>query len=271
MSGNSATYPMPAQIGTLPPEGSKQVTVSVAWANVFTAAAGFSTRINLLSQYQTGQFTSIQSAWIDNQTCPYECFLTVDDTQFRIRVPPFSAGMYPLVCGQAPSFTVLLNAFKDPATSTYLPTGSTKFTFLNTPEKPFETRELNFGSNFINATTQLNASVTAQNVLDAPGGNLHYAISGILITLCNQTDLTAYSLSPVYLRLGESGINPWWQDIAYPPPSQAGVFYSQFVNLPTPIITRSSTNAVQFSINATVTGGNCLAVVMVTAGLVSIQ
>src|ERR1700733_7963911 len=78
-------------------EGSKGCSLQIYWQNIFNIVPTFPivATINLLMQYKTGQFTTIQAVWIDNSTVPYPVTLTSLETQQSITVPPFYQGMYP--------------------------------------------------------------------------------------------------------------------------------------------------------------------------------
>jgi hypothetical protein len=139
--GNTPTYPSPVQIGTLPPEGSRAVAASIQWNNVRQTNQGYVAQLNFLTQYQSGQFTTVQSVWIDNLSNPWPLIFSVAEmTGQRLYVPANAVGIYPLIVPQAPVFTVqLLYTVGVLTLQGVLPV--TNFSFLNTPHHDaFESR-----------------------------------------------------------------------------------------------------------------------------------
>lgn len=133
-------------------EGSKVCSLNVNWAFVIASLPRipnqvFAGVINLLSQAQTGNFSTIQAVWIDNSTCPYPVTLVSLETTQQIVVPAFHQGMYPILANTSPVFTLTLNYALDPnfaftiggigtipSTTQY----TTRLVFLNTPQRYFE-------------------------------------------------------------------------------------------------------------------------------------
>jgi hypothetical protein len=150
-------YPQPIVLGAAPPsvEGSKVIPIAVSWAAVLTTNNGNFTNnltliqpINLLQQFQTGQFTTVQAVYVDNQTNASMVALTCLETGFTIRIPPFAKGMYPLLCGPSPTFTLTFYAQVDPDYGWVQTNATTRLYFLNTEQNYFESLPGNFGQNF---------------------------------------------------------------------------------------------------------------------------
>lgn len=134
--GNTTAYPAPVQIDTDPPEGSRAVAATVVWSQVRLTNPGYVTQINLLSQYQSGQFTTIQSVWVDNLSNPWPIILAVAETTGqRIYVPGNAQGLYPLIVPQAPIFTVTLLLSLNAGFTLAGVAPVTNFSFLNVPRQ----------------------------------------------------------------------------------------------------------------------------------------
>lgn len=135
------TFPLPSTLNRVPPEGARQASYRLVWANLLTAG-GYSTVINLLPTFFTGQFSTPQSVYIDNSRCPYTFRITCDQTQYTLEVPGFSVGMYPLIGGQAPQYTCSLDWVDEIGggytSPTAVPAGSTRLFILNTPQPYFQ-------------------------------------------------------------------------------------------------------------------------------------
>lgn len=144
------TFPQPVLLGVRPPdrEGSKAVFYRIFWNDLANAQNTFVAKLNLLAQFQTGQFTTIQSVFVDNSTVPEMVTVTCDETGFSFTVPPFAKGMYPICSASTPSFTLTLNESADPVYGMAYTTCTTKFAFFNTPQPYFESLPSSFGQNF---------------------------------------------------------------------------------------------------------------------------
>lgn len=123
----------------LPREGSRLIKIPIVWQNNQNNPPWLA-NINLTSQAMTNQFTALQSVYVDNSTCPWVVILQSLENGSTIRINPFASGMYPVICGQNPSFTATL-CYTDnlPGNlSSPIPYNvSTTFYFLNTPEHPY--------------------------------------------------------------------------------------------------------------------------------------
>jgi hypothetical protein len=146
MSG-TAQFPAPVLLGTLPAgpaEGSRCVSLSVNWDQQYSASkfSSFAVPLNLLSQYNTGAFTTLQSVFVDNSTCSIPVTITAPEVNQTLRIPPFSQGMYPLIV--APATVLTLSGINPPGnlytglTGSAWPSGTTKFCFLNTPQRYYQ-------------------------------------------------------------------------------------------------------------------------------------
>lgn len=130
MSAPGRSAILPVKLGLLPPERelSKTYAITQRWndPNLVNGVATY----NLLQEYQSGQFTTIQAIWIDNSTNSLAVRFTCLETGFTINVGPFTQGMYPLASNVAPIFTL-----SQPATVAN--SASTKFIVFNTPQRYF--------------------------------------------------------------------------------------------------------------------------------------
>lgn len=277
MSGTIGTYPAATQLGTLPPasQGSKQVNVNIAWATVAVSAGVYTTPINLLAQFNSGQFTTVQAVYIDNLTCGYELILTVVETGFRVRVGAFSAGMFPLVCEQAPQFTASLNAYT--AGTFSLPPGTSKLYFFNTPQKPFTTTALGVGSNFQVLTNQLNITNSSTLVWTPTPAMIaagqHLAITGINVTLWLDSGGT-YSITGMQqLLLTESTtLRTVWAVAAPFQGTSTGQTVLQTVQtFTTPLIQYDASSSLNFAFSTPITGANMRGQWTMTYGMLTVS
>lgn len=140
MSGNISNAGLtPVSLGTIPKEVSKVCTVKIRWAaDTYQFAPFGEYKINLLQQYQSGQFTSVQCVYVDNSTVPYQVRLTCDETAAVVVIPPLSQGFYDLLTGQAPSFTLDIDVPQ--TTANFVPPlpCSTILNFLNVPQAEYQ-------------------------------------------------------------------------------------------------------------------------------------
>jgi hypothetical protein len=166
---------LPVTLDTLPrpDEGSKACLLSCPWVG----AAPYLTRFNMLQQFQSGQFTTIQGALVDNSALPYPVTIACLDTSFVLIVPAYTQGMYPLLVGNSPSFTVML------ASGGVTIAGSpiTLIWLLNTPQKPW--------SNSYSPSTAVTLGGTTINGVvstSVPGQDV-YGTGNVRILLANGT------------------------------------------------------------------------------------
>lgn len=269
MSG-TANFPQPITLNTLPAEGSRVVTVILPWSTALqTDGLTYLARWNFLAQFQSGQFSTVQAVLIDNNTVPYEVLLTEQELGQRIRIPPFAQGMYPVLAGPAPKFQAVLSANKDPSYNAFLPVvGTTTFFFLNVPQRPYETRQLAQGQNYLTVSSFQNF-IAPVTLLTALGGNQHFAISGLNLTMMSQG--TGYnSAQQVQITLTESGAAfNLWQDTFSAPSGDLQVYSKQFV-FPLPLIQRSASASLILACN-TYPSGNMLLNYQIIYGIVTIQ
>lgn len=159
--GGAFTGPtVPTQIGTLPPEGSRSATTIIPWQGLWLAGSQSVFQVNLLAQFQSGRFTTVQAVWINNLGVPWAVTVTCQESGQILVVPPFSQGMYPLIGQQSPIFTITLQTSNSgflgrnpgivPATTTLI--------WLNTPQRPYQTQQPPWGG-FLN--TVVVAIITA--------------------------------------------------------------------------------------------------------------
>lgn len=99
---------LPVTLGTQVDAKAVAFSVRIPWADFFTATSILPAKINLLSQFQTGRFTSVQAVYADNSTVPYQVRLTCDETGQTIVLPPFSQGFYKLLVSSSPTLTASL-------------------------------------------------------------------------------------------------------------------------------------------------------------------
>ncbi len=250
MSGSvsqSAVYPQPVTLSTEPKEGSKAVTISVYWLNYLLNNPSDTLEINLLSQFQSGQFTTVQAVQIDNSTNPYPIQVTSLETAASFLVPGFAQGMYPLLCGPAPVLSIaMLNG------SSATLNGTTRFTFLNTPHAFSESRMPTYGYGVAitqgrGAAIAPGSDVTVINFHPtAPGG--HWTIAQIDLTLLSSVAIPGGVTCTVELVEQNPGfidVGVLWSDIAFPATSSAdGLLYVRSATLATPIICQKATSNV---------------------------
>jgi hypothetical protein len=236
----SASYPFPVTLNTQPAEreGSKAVPVTIAWASIIPDPQTLipSVLVNLLSQYQTGQFTSVQACLIDNATCPNVITLLSLETGQRIIVPGFASVTAPLLCGPAPEFRI---SGDDSACI-----GSTRLFFLNTPHGFSETRQhmtdtpLGLGQGIVSCS--VNAANVPTEFFPAVSGrfNRNIAITALSMTL---TTAIAYGAGTfVRLTVTEgNGAGQILQDAFYPPAAIGLIYQRAFVFDP-PIVLRQT-------------------------------
>jgi hypothetical protein len=227
MSGQSATFPAPLTLGTIPPEGSKGVRVTVNWDSPqVNVALGYSFPINMLAQYQSGQFTSVQAIFVDNSNVPFAVQINCEGIGQAIWVPPFSQGMFPIFVSQAPIFTVNLQVLGAPGT---LLKSSTDVTFLNTPQSYYVNTQPPFGNGF--GTLLVTAFLTTTNFVNIlpPLMSQRYLISGVQITLSTLTGWPTTQFVPVTLSEDAGSSSPiFWED-AFLAIANTPTLYSKFV------------------------------------------
>ena len=187
-----------------PREGPKIVSTSVLWSDssvvINQSATGLYTgtvSVNLQQQAQTNQFTTCQSAWIDNSTCPLTIKLISNETSQTTLVEPFSQGFYPIFASTNVSFTIQA-LYLPPQNATFYANnyliGTTKFYFINAPCTPY----VNLRTNSVNATT----SKFGQTFTVQAAGNFITPITAITAPLQAQY---AIALSGFNLQMANNG------------------------------------------------------------------
>src|SRR5271166_6311701 len=113
MSGSIGLNLLPVNSGVSPKEGSKCCVVNIKWQFTFQQTPYGYYPINLLQQYQSGQFSAVQAVFIDNGTCPYQVTIQNTETGQTINCPAFSQGMFNILSSQAPAFIAQLHYVQD--------------------------------------------------------------------------------------------------------------------------------------------------------------
>lgn len=287
MTGPGSSAVLPINYNTLPraEEGSKFYQVTQVWDfDQQTPDTDGWTRvtINLLQAFQSGQFTTIQSVWIDNTQTPVPVTLTCAATQHVINVPAFSEGMYPLASATAPVFVLAmgptLNAQGNPPTGTFNLRNyesTTRVSFFNTPARPFVSIPPNGGAfqsdNFfvsvgpfgVNADIGLfDVSWPIKSALPSVIP-IHALVTGMQLSLFNAGGNAFASNVGVQLILKQNGIIRF-ADLfnagpGFQPAGSNLMYYSKFINFPRPV-TAGLSNVNRWSIllgNSTVDGWLC--------------
>jgi hypothetical protein len=273
-----SVFPQPIQLTKSPPlaEGPKSVAVAINWQSVFNGSGAFVQNINLLQQFQSGQFSTVQSVYIDNQTCPEMVTLVCSDTGQQIRIPPFSKGMYPIFCSQSPEFTVTLNLSFDPITGNAFSQCSTRLFFLNVRQEYFEAEPVNFGQNF-NHFEQVSllssgATTIALTGLTGAGVNQSYAITSIDVSIAVLVAYAAAQAVVIQLQEVEVATYNLWSSQFYVTTASLGVVFSRQSVFPTPILQFQSNGALQFKVQASPSAVNGMQVVLsMTYAIVTIE
>lgn len=259
MSGAQSTYPLPISLGTLPAEGSKVVAISQSWALAQLPSGVFTAQYNLLSAFQSGRFTTPQAVMVDNSTVAYSVTLAETELGQRIVVPPFSQGMYPLLASAAPQFTATLNAALDPLSNNLIGPGTTRFYFLNTPQRYYENTLLNFGTTFLSFAefVNLNARVTLLQPLADP--TMRYAFSSLGLTISLSAPGGYPTSIPILARIFEVGnTQSLWEDGYIVPTTSTSIltYYSRNFVFPTPLIQRIAGSSIALELVPGPAGGS---------------
>jgi hypothetical protein len=236
MSGYlGATFPQPMQLGTLPPEGSRSVAVGIPWlpatGNPFgPLTSSYSYGINLLPQYQSGKFTTVQAVWIDNSTCPYSVQLTCAESAQSIIAPAFSQGIYPLVVQQAPSFVATLLPLNLGSGAVLACT--TTLIFMNVPAPTYQQEQPSIGGQTASISVPFNGSSSV--VLPAPSGaKQHYLINSFQIF--SQNGSVFPFPGSLGVLLAETGNQAFFEDAVLVNGTQTGPYYTKTVNYTSPV------------------------------------
>lgn len=285
---NPVTFPFPVQLGRPPPEGPKVVSISLNWQQVFDETKGFVAEINLLSQFQSGQFSTVQSVYVDNQTCPEMVTFICTDTGQTIRVPPFAKGMYPILSSQSPLFTLTLNLSFDPDYGQAFSECTTRLFFLNTAQPSFEAAPANLGQNFNTYSGILNG-FTGANIkqfllsndvgsgMATLGGNQNYALSSMsldIAILAGAMAAAPAAIIPALLEVpgltGPSMVR-WW-GLAFTQASAGPMsLYARALIFPTPIIQINPNSEWWFQLSGLTGTATATVVINLTYSIVTIQ
>lgn len=254
MSGSvQNTYPFPINLSLSPREGGKAVSVYINWND----GAPNPTYVNLLAQFNTGQFTSVQSVWVDNSTNMFPIFISCQQEQQTLFIPAFTQGLYPLVVGAAPLFEVLqqtyVYSFGD---SQNPPLGSTTLIFFNTHQYPYQLNQPPLQQDWASSMITATALATPYQVLAAPPAPLYYAMVQMQINI--YTTSATFPAGGIFgFLLLESGASTgFFHDVAEVATGASGVIYSKLVSFQQNVLLPMGTAIeVQLSGIALPTGG----------------
>jgi len=189
----SAFSILPINQDTIPKEGSKGLPLSVSWPSQRIANDGTMVySINLLQQFQTGQFTSIQAVWIDNTTNAFAVQLIALETGEIVRCPAFAQGMFPLATSVAPVFNLVNLIANQTGLAVNLP-GSTRLIFFNTPQRYFVSSDgvALKGEMAVTSVSQIGAGsqvvINAATLGATPGTNLFLRLLAFRLQLLDLT------------------------------------------------------------------------------------
>lgn len=255
-----AGVPLPVEIGTVPGtvEGSKCVTATLAWDTIRSQTGAYVASLNLLSQFNTGQFTTVQAVYVDNLTVAYTLSIVCSGTGQRIIVPPFSSGMYPLIVGgNAPTLSLTLNNSATGFIADALPAGTSTLQFLNTPQKSYETRGGLNGSNFqcsgYSTSLPLNAANGLIN-LAGIGANDHIALNSLTLGIWASAAWPYNEMNWVMLKDSIGGYTLWCDSFGASTTSTYGMAYHVNIIFPTPVITKTGGAGITISLMRYITG-----------------
>ncbi len=252
-----------------PPEGPKIVRFTAQWGassallsnpnvngNSFLGSSTYT--INLQQQAQTGQFSSCQSVWIDNSTCPLQVQLTELETGQIIFAAPFSQGFYPVFASSNPNFSARAIALpvqdSVPLANMFF-YGTTKFFFMNVPCTPYnQLYDFTFNTTFVNyigffttlagsAFIQPALAITIPNPTGSPPANYNFnfndlsnyaiVLQGLNVSAANDGPATlsgplSYILySAPQKNLGSlSATDGFYQDVLAPDDSATAISWS---------------------------------------------
>jgi hypothetical protein len=283
MSGFAgALFPQPIQLGQAPPpgEGPKSVAININWQNVFNTTGAFVQPVNLLSQFQSGQFSTVQSVYVDNQTCPEMVTIVCSDTGQQIRVPPFAKGTYPVLCSQTPEFTITLNLAFDPVTGNAFSNCSTRLFFLNIAQPYFEAAPQDFGQNFnhYSSTLAFGGSTLTVPLGGSPGSGMialgnrqNYAINSLSLSIIAGIAYSAATAVQVSLLEIGAQISILWTAVFEAPGGTTGDLFSEQTVFPTPVFQFQQQSYLALAFTAVPASANALfAAINLTYAIVTI-
>lgn len=169
----------------MPPaqEGSKSLGILFNWGALPGPPQSGNPQvpINLLQQYQTGQFTTIQAVWIDNTQNVRSVSLKAMETGQVITCPARCFGMFPVFTSVAPVFQLTLNLsitpFNPPLTGL-----ATQLLFLNAPQRYFVSQPVSQVATLVSSAT-FNLNVNGNTAL--VGALVDGTIQGLEVCIGN--------------------------------------------------------------------------------------
>lgn len=267
MSGSQATYPFPLTLGLNPPEGSKGVSVTIPW----NGGAANPYPINLLTQFNSGNFSTPQSVWIDNSSVPWPMMIVAEQQQQNIMVPPFSQGVYPLVIGQAPIFQVSLISVTQGGNQSP-PLGTSNLTFFNVPQVAWQQPAKLQLTQWVGVgLTNLTPNSYSANVILGPAPTPYYReITSVMLSVGCSGATTAAQTVSIYLV--ETGFTtPFFADMIQLPISSTGAWYrTSLVNFSNPPWLSENSGIALFC-NAPLAANTLFATVALTYTLVMVE
>lgn len=258
MSGHGQISIQPINLDTLPrkEEGSKVVLISQNWSDP-ALGGGVTATYNLLSQYQSGQFTNVQAVWIDNGSVYQPVTLTVPETGQIIRVPGLTQGMYPIASWSAPIFTLTIGSITN-APPALAAVTTTRLMFFNTPQRYYVQ-----SSPPVLSITQFTSAGFAGPGLPAQlltrvgfPASQYISLKGFQLALA-MTGGTWGGNQPVTVTL-QLNSNTIWADIFNVTPASFGLVYSGQVMFPAPIAPTSSFDLYTLFVSALQPGGTII-------------
>lgn len=243
------TYPFPLMLGLRPKEGPKGASIVIPWAS---AANPF--QLNLLSQFQTGNFSTPQAIWIDNSSCPFPIVVNAEQEDQNLWVPATSQGMYPLLAQQAPLITITQQSPAIGAGINYAPAGRTHLTFLNAQQVSWSSSIplampgwQTFQQTGQNPSASVNIFNPAQAISSAFTGKFLISLTGFLLTIACTAAWPATSSPTIFIN--QAGAQAFWWDSVTVQTGTVGVVYRFAYQFPNPIILPGGLSTVIATIN----------------------
>lgn len=281
MSGFAgATYPLPVTIESVPSpqEGAKAVCMQFYWG---VNAAPLSFTINLLSQYQSGQFTTVQSVFVDNRTVPFDVLLTALDTGQRVFVRAFAYGWYHVLVSRHPEFTLQLLYNQRPG-ATPLLACTTNVQFMNVVARSFNTEQV-FPTSLLDSVATQSGETGEWTVLNSTAANgimltqgvspFHYLIFGFNLTISTTAGYPA--ANGVVVSLNENapvfGDSVMWEDYFVANTTANAVQYTTSKSFAQPLMQVNTASAITFKLSSFPSTGNAIAYWQISYGTVLIQ
>lgn len=253
------------------------VTVAIPWlaatgnAALPLLTANWAYNINLLAQWQSGKFTTIQAVWVDNSTCPYAVRLTCAESAQSLLVPAFTQGLYPLLVQQAPVFTVTLIPAQF-GTSLVLAC-TTTLIFTNVPQRYYVQTLPLVGSQNAALNTPISNTPTT-TVLAVPTGaaaGRRYVINSLSMYFI-YTGTFAAPWAKVVLQDAALGTSFWEDGAAVPVGAAASqtLWYARSFQFQSPLVLAAGGGAVQLVLNNNANPGTLAGSITIEFGIVTI-